>query len=88
MDTIEKQNLLSALRAGIVSVNFYRNGTDKPIVTMSCTINDSVLSSYSISNEIDENEDGLRADCFRAWCIEKQGWRSFKLSAVESWNSQ
>ena len=78
----ELQNLISALKEGVVTVVFKKINTEE-IRVMPCTINEAILKDNGIKvgiKEIDADSDHIAA-----WAIDKEAWRSFRLETVTDW---
>lgn len=84
MDTSEKQNLLSALVRGTVTVTFRKVGTDE-LRVMPCTLNAAVLMASGVTSKVELSESSADSDHFAVWALDKNAWRSFRLDTVESW---
>lgn len=81
---IQKHNtvkgLTKALREGVVTVVFDKIN-DGGRRVMPCTLN-SVLSNHNVPEIIEQRED---SDHLVVWCLDKEGWRSFRASTLVEW---
>ena len=78
----ELQNLIEALKEGVVTVVFKKINTEE-IRVMPCTINEAILKENGIKvgiKDIDADSDHIAA-----WAIDKEAWRSFRINTVVSW---
>ena len=82
MEMAEKGNLLSALKEGVVTVVFKKVGTDE-IRIMPCSLNQEILDEHKVPTNIKDID--LSTETFAAWAMDKEAWRSFRLSTVVSW---
>jgi len=83
MDSNEKKDLVEALRKGTVTVTFQKVSTGE-IRVMPCTLNPAVLEAYGTSDNVKDVRP-RNEDVMAVWCTDKEGWRSFRLDAVQSW---
>lgn len=83
MDTNEKDQLLEALRKGEVTVTFTKVSTGE-VRVMPCTLNPVVLEAYNTTNSVVDVKP-KNEDVMSVWCTDKNGWRSFRLDSVQSW---
>jgi len=82
MDRNETSRLIEALKRGTVTVTFTKINTDE-IRVMPCTLNPVVLEAHGVMLEIkDVSPD---TDHLAAWALDKEAWRSFRLSTVNGW---
>lgn len=82
MDRNETSRLIEALKRGTVTVTFKKINTEE-IRVMPCTLNPVVLEAYNAKGVIkDINPD---SDHIAAWALDKDAWRSFRLSTVIGW---
>lgn len=84
MDLSEKQNLLQALRNGVVTVSFRKIDTDE-LRVMPCTLNAEVLVANGVTNKVELSEASADSEHFAVWALDKNAWRSFRLETVEGW---
>lgn len=82
MNINEKTKLMEALKKGTVTVTFRKIDTDE-IRVMPCTLNEAVLKANDVSIKV--NSMTPDSDHFVAWALDKDAWRSFRLSTVEGW---
>ena len=82
MDKPELSKLISALQHGTVTVTFQKIDSDE-IRVMPCTLNSTLLEAHGIKTGIDaiSNESAHLA----VWSIDKEAWRSFRVSTVLGW---
>ena len=82
MDRNETSRLIEALKKGTVTVTFKKINTDE-IRVMPCTLNPIVLEAHGVKSAItDINPD---SEHLAAWALDKDAWRSFRLSTVIGW---
>jgi len=82
MDRNETSRLIEALKRGTVTVTFTKINTDE-IRVMPCTLNPVVLEAHGVMLEIkDVSPD---TDHLAVWALDKEAWRSFRLSTVNGW---
>lgn len=84
MDLSEKQDLLQALRNGVVTVSFRKIDTDE-LRVMPCTLNAKVLTANGVTNKVELSEASADSEHFAVWALDKNAWRSFRLETVEGW---
>ena len=82
MDRNETSRLIEALKRGTVTVTFTKINTDE-IRVMPCTLNPVVLEANGIKLEIKDISPDT--DHLAAWALDKEAWRSFRLSTVNGW---
>src|SRR6056300_214968 len=82
MNKVETQNLINALKKGVVTVVFKKINTEE-IRIMPCTLNPDVLDEHSVKTII--KDFSADSDHVAAWAIDKEAWRSFRLNTVISW---
>lgn len=82
MDTSERSNLLNALKRGEVSVVFRKIDTDE-IRVMPCTLNSTMLEANNVKGGVETINP--ESEHFAVWALDKDAWRSFRLSTVVSW---
>jgi hypothetical protein len=79
MNTIDRDWLLELLRQGEIEVTFTKaDGTDR---IMKCTLQEGVVVPHEKKTERTKEPN---ADILPVWDIEKQAWRSFKLSSIKA----
>lgn len=72
-----REYLHSLMKDGVIKVTFIKNdGTER---VMSCTLNESVIQSYSKKTEKVRKHN---PDVMSVWDTEKSEWRSFRLDSV------
>lgn len=82
MEKFERYELLTALFKGTVTVTFRKIDTDE-IRVMPCTLNPDILKANGVTMSIDLSGDNM--EHFPVWALDKNAWRSFRLSTVEGW---
>ena len=83
MNRNETQNLINALKNGVVTVVFKKINTEE-IRIMPCTLKTQMyLKRNSVKTSI--KEISADSDHIAAWAIDKEAWRSFRLETVISW---
>lgn len=75
----DPQKFISEAKAGVVTVEFRKIGTDE-LRIMPCTLN-----SESAGREITVKDFDSNSHHFVVWCLDKDAWRSFRVSTVERW---
>ena len=82
MDRNETSRLIEALKRGTVTVTFTKINTDE-IRVMPCTLNSAVLEAHGVKTVIES----ISPDCVNlaVWSLDKEAWRSFRLSTVNGW---
>jgi hypothetical protein len=82
MDRTENARLIEALKKGTVTVTFQKIDSDE-IRVMPCTLNPTVLKANGIETVIESvNPD---TDHIAVWSLDKDAWRSFRVSTVLGW---
>ena len=82
MDRNETSRLIEALQRGTATVTFTKINTDE-IRVMPCTLNPVVLEAHGINITIDAVSP--ETDHLAVWSLDKEAWRSFRLSTVTGW---
>ena len=82
MDKIERAKLIEALQKGQVTVTFQKVDSEE-IRVMPCTLNPTVLEANGMTSRFDSINP--ESDHLPAWATDKNGWRSFRLDTVISW---
>jgi len=82
MDRNETSRLIEALKHGTVTVTFTKINTDE-IRVMPCTLNPVVLEAHG--QKIVVEAVSAETDHLAAWALDKEAWRSFRLSTVTGW---
>ena len=82
MDRNETSRLIEALKRGTVTVTFTKINTDE-IRVMPCTLNSVVLEAHGVKTDI--KDVSPESDHLAAWALDKEAWRSFRLSTVNGW---
>ena len=82
MDRNETSRLIEALKRGTVTVTFTKINTNE-IRVMPCTLNPVVLEANGVKLEIKDISPDT--DHLAAWALDKEAWRSFRLSTVNGW---
>ena len=79
----ERTKLLEALNKGIVQVTFKKIDTGE-LRVMPCTLNETILSAHSVAIKINMAHE---SDHFCVWSLDKNAFRSFRISTVTEWKS-
>lgn len=75
MEKIELANLISALRSGLVEIEFIKlDGTIRKIY--------GTWQGVDLIGDEPNNRQNLNV-----WCPTEDGWRSFRLGNIVSWNA-
>lgn len=82
MDRNETSRLIEALKQGTVTVTFTKINTDE-IRVMPCTLNPVVLGAHGQKLVVETVSP--ETDHLAAWALDKEAWRSFRLSTVTGW---
>lgn len=82
MDRNETSRLIEALKRGTVTVTFTKINTGE-IRVMPCTLNPVVLEAHGVKTDI--KDISPESDHLAAWALDKEAWRSFRLSTVNGW---
>lgn len=83
MEIGERTKLLEALNKGIVQVTFKKIDTGE-LRVMPCTLEETVLDAHGANIKIKMNAD---SDHFCVWALDKNAFRSFRLTTVTEWES-
>ena len=68
-----------AIRNSVVTVEFRKIGTNE-LRVMPCTLNEELSNGNANIDKFDTKSDNIAV-----WCLDKQAWRSFRVSTVEKW---
>jgi len=80
MDQNCRVNFIKEAKAGVVTVEFTKLGTGENRV-MPCTLSqDLIPNSQPSVKDVDPNSDN-----FVVWSLDKDAWRSFRVSTVTKW---
>ena len=79
MDANCRNNFLKEAKQGIVTVEFTKLGTGENRV-MPCTLNAELIDANAVVKDIDPTSDN-----FVVWALDKEAWRSFRVSTVTKW---
>jgi hypothetical protein len=84
MDRNECARLIEALQRGTVTVTFQKIDSDE-IRVMPCTLNEKLLLAISIDRKT--VIESISPDCahLAVWSLDKDAWRSFRVSTVLGW---
>ena len=82
MDRNETSRLIEALKRGTVTVTFTKINTGE-IRVMPCTLNPVVLEAHGV--KVDIKDISSESEHLAAWALDKEAWRSFRLSTVNGW---
>jgi hypothetical protein len=82
MDRNETSRLIEALKLGTVTVTFTKIDSGE-IRVMPCTLNPTVLDAHGVKTVIE----GISPDSahLAVWSLDKDAWRSFRVSTVTGW---
>lgn len=80
-----REELKSRLREGVCKVTFTKANGEKRI--MHCTLNESMLPSTEVDKEA-KHPTKENLDIIAAWDVEKNGWRSFRVDSLVSFNDE
>ena len=79
---ISRELLIEKLRAGNVIVRFTKaDGTER---AMQCTLQPDVIVPYEKVDKESTHTKSVNEDLVSVWDIEKDAWRSFKISSLTS----
>jgi hypothetical protein len=77
---MNKEEFLKAAQQGVVTVEFEKiNNGGKRV--MPCTLN-RALSQDNVPEILEQKSDN---DHFAVWSLDKEAWRSFRVSTVTDW---
>ena len=82
MDKNELSLLLEALKKGTATVTFQKIDSDE-IRGMPCTLNPTVLKANGVDIVIETVNPNT--DHVAVWALDKNAWRSFRVSTVLGW---
>jgi len=82
MDISEKTKLVEALKKGTVTVSFRKIDTGE-LRVMPCTLNPVILEANNAPTVLKDMDPS--SDHYAVWSLDKNAWRSFRLSTVEGW---
>tara|TARA_B100000963_G_scaffold360622_1_gene392219 strand:+ start:16036 stop:16293 length:258 start_codon:yes stop_codon:yes gene_type:complete len=82
MDKNELSRLLEALKQGTATVTFQKIDSDE-IRVMHCTLNPKVLKANGVDITIETVNP--ETDHVAVWALDKDAWRSFRVSTVLGW---
>tara|TARA_B110000305_G_scaffold241795_1_gene317599 strand:- start:3178 stop:3435 length:258 start_codon:yes stop_codon:yes gene_type:complete len=77
---MDMKGFTKAAQAGVVTVEFNKIDTGE-LRVMPCTLNVE-LSGHNVPEILEQREDN---DHLVVWCLDKQGWRSFRTETVITW---
>ena len=82
MDRNECARLIEALKKGTVTVTFQKIDSDE-VRVMPCTLNKKLL----LANDQKTVIESISPDCahLAVWSLDKDAWRSFRVSTVLGW---
>ena len=76
---LTKEQIVEALKANVCEVTFTKvNGE---VRTMPCTLQEGVVPVYERKTPVKEAKE--QSDVLSVWCLDKQAWRSFRVSSVQ-----
>ncbi len=76
----DKEKILEQLQNGVVLVTFTK--ADGTVRSMKCTLQPSLLPPHTIKEKTCAS--GENCDCIKAYDLEVNGWRAFKISRIIS----
>jgi hypothetical protein len=82
MDRNENARLIEALKNGTVTVTFQKIDSDE-IRVMPCTLNPTVLEANGITSIVESISPD--SEHLAVWSLDKDAWRSFRVSTVLGW---
>tara|TARA_B100001093_G_scaffold230801_1_gene221353 strand:+ start:8028 stop:8285 length:258 start_codon:yes stop_codon:yes gene_type:complete len=82
MDRNECSRLIEALLKGSVTVTFQKIDSDE-IRVMPCTLNPAVLKANGVSGIVENISPDSKH--LAAWALDKDAWRSFRVSTILGW---
>jgi hypothetical protein len=74
------KGFIQSAKKGVVTVEFTKIGTGE-LRVMPCTLNVE-LSGHNVPEILEQREDN---DHIVVWCLDKEGWRSFRPDTVIKW---
>lgn len=77
---MKTSEFISAAKDGVVTVEFEKINT-KELRVMPCTLN-TVLSNHNVPEILEQKSDN---EHLVVWAMDKQSWRSFRVSTVKRW---
>ena len=79
-----KEEIRDHLRIGVLEVKFTKS--DGTVREMNCTLAPHYLPVYEgTDNPQPKRKKDPNSDSISVWDIDKNGWRSFKLSSIIEW---
>lgn len=79
-----RKDVVEALRAGVCEITFTKvNGEQR---VMPCTLKEDLLPARNQKDLSFETPKEIKTDVVSVWCVDANGWRSFKLSNFISIN--
>ena len=82
MDRNECSRLIEALKKGTVTVTFQKIDSDE-IRVMPCTLNPTVLEANGVTSIVESISP--ESEHLAVWSLDKDAWRSFRVSTVLGW---
>jgi hypothetical protein len=82
MDRNSNARLIEALKKGTVTVTFQKIDSDE-IRVMPCTLNPTLLEANGITSTVDAISPD--SEHLAVWSLDKDAWRSFRVSTVIGW---
>ena len=77
------EKFLAEAKKGIVTVEFTKIDTGE-LRVMPCTLDEKILDAHKVKITIKMNAD---SDHFCVWSLDKNAFRSFRLTTVTEWES-
>ena len=81
--TVDRETLVESLHRGTCEVVFEKIDGEKR--TMKCTLNPDIASMPEVL--VEQKARAKNPNVIAVWDVEKNGWRSFRVDSVESFNS-
>ena len=82
MDRNEYSRLIEALKKGTVTVTFQKIDSDE-VRVMPCSLNPAVLKAHGVNGNIESISP--ESAHLAVWSLDKDAWRSFRVSTVLGW---
>jgi hypothetical protein len=82
MDRNECSRLIEALKRGTVTVTFQKIDSDE-VRVMPCSLNPTVLEANGVKGAIESISP--ESAHLAVWSLDKDAWRSFRVSTVLGW---
>jgi hypothetical protein len=79
-NSFDKEKILEQLQTGVALVTFTK--ADGSLRDMKCTLQPRLLPPHTVKEKTCAS--GENCDCIKAYDLEANGWRSFKISRIIS----